>query len=146
MSAQRAEATRDRQCYKHQAYRKGMEIWERAQKKGIWDKTQDTGTGASGLLCGGSPAWFGPCIRALKVWTSRLPLPAPGHLGRHRDLGSACLRLPHPLHGAWRQAGPAAKPASSPEKANPWDSPAVSLAQGRPSPGLPFAPPPQHLP
>lgn len=69
-----------------------MQIWERAQKKRTWDKTQDTGTGASGLLCGGSPARFGPCIRALQVWTSRLPLPAPGLLSRHRDLGSACLR------------------------------------------------------
>lgn len=34
MSAQGAEATRDRQCYKHQAYRKVMEIWERARRRG----------------------------------------------------------------------------------------------------------------
>lgn len=85
MSAQRAEATRDRQCYKYQAYRKGMEVWERAQKKGTWDKTQDTGTGASGLLCGGSPAGSDPASGPFRCGP-------PGLLSRHRDLGSACLR------------------------------------------------------
>lgn len=144
----------------------------KSPEEGDMGQNQNTGTSASGLLrkAESGLAWTSkgldqtkePAPGNLQVWTSRILRPALGHLSITRDRG--IWAEPEAAGGpgllpVWRGSPPSPPSVQSWEESspgcqacffsrkgkNPWDSPA-SLAQGRPSPGLPIAPPPQHLP
>lgn len=65
-------------------------------------------------------------------------------LRQQKDLDSCLRGFPPPSVWSWEESSPGCQACFFSRKGkNPWDSPAASLAQGRPSPGLPIAPPPE---